>query len=49
MRTYGKTAVITVHTNKNGVVEWVFPVLDGIYSQNCDDDQFEAVVTDDGD
>lgn len=33
----------------NGVVEWVFPVLDGIYSQNFDDDQFEAVATDDGD
>lgn len=33
----------------NGVIEWVFPVLDSIYSQNCNDNQFEVVVTDDGD
>ncbi len=32
----------------NGVIEWVFPVLDSIYSQNVDDLLFEVVVTDNG-
>ena len=33
----------------NGVVEWVFPVLDSIYSQGVDEKLFEVVVTDNGD
>lgn len=32
----------------NGVSEWVFPVLDSIYSQNVDETLFEVVVTDNG-
>ena len=32
----------------NGVVEWVFPVLDSIYSQGVDESLFEVVVTDNG-
>lgn len=32
----------------NGVVEWVFPVLDSIYSQNVDEGLFEVVITDNG-
>lgn len=33
----------------NGVIEWVFPVLDSIYNQKCASDLFEVVVTDNGD
>ncbi len=33
----------------NGVIEWVFPVLDSIYSQNVNSSLFEVVVTDNGD
>lgn len=32
----------------NGVSEWIFPVLDSIYSQNVSMDLFEVVVTDNG-
>lgn len=32
----------------NGVVEWVFPVLDSIYSQGIDCKLFEVVITDNG-
>ena len=32
----------------NGVSEWVFPVLDSIYMQNCDDSLYEVVITDNG-
>lgn len=32
----------------NGVVEWVFPVLDSIYTQGCDNSAFEVVITDNG-
>lgn len=33
----------------NGVIEWVFPVLDSIYKQRCLDELFEVVITDNGD
>lgn len=33
----------------NGVIEWVFPVLDSIYNQNVDLNMFEIIVTDNGD
>lgn len=33
----------------NGVIEWVFPVLDSIYAQGIDKELFEVVVTDNGD
>lgn len=32
----------------NGIIEWVFPVLDSIYAQNVDNSLFEVVVTDNG-
>lgn len=32
----------------NGVSEWVFPVLDSIYSQDCKNDDFEVIITDNG-
>lgn len=32
----------------NGVSEWVFPVLDSIYSQNADESLFEVILTDNG-
>lgn len=32
----------------NGISEWVFPVLDSVFSQNVDSSLFEVVVTDNG-
>lgn len=32
----------------NGVVEWVFPVLDSIYEQNVDVNSYEIVITNNG-
>lgn len=32
----------------NGIIEWVFPVLDSIYSQDVDVDLFEVIVTNNG-
>lgn len=32
----------------NGVVEWVFPVLESIFNQGIDDNCFEVVITDNG-
>lgn len=32
----------------NGVVEWVFPVLDSIFEQGCNSSDFEVVITDNG-
>lgn len=32
----------------NGVSEWVFPVLDSIFSQNIDERLYEVIVTDNG-
>lgn len=33
----------------NGVIEWVFPVLDSIYQDEPDHGRFEVIVTDNGD
>lgn len=33
----------------NGIIEWVFPVLDSIYGQSEDESLFEVVVMDNGD
>lgn len=33
----------------NGVVQWVFPVLDSIYNQGINNELFEVVITDNGD
>ena len=32
----------------NGVIEWVFPVLESIYSQKVDNSLFEVVISDNG-
>ena len=32
----------------NGIVEWVIPVLESIYNQNCNINEFEVVITDNG-
>ena len=40
--------IVSLCIPTNGVVEWVFPVLDSIYEQNCDNEQFEIVITDNG-
>lgn len=40
--------VVSLCMPTNGVVEWVFPVLDSIYKQNCDNSLFEVVITDNG-
>lgn len=32
----------------NGIIEWVFPVLDSIYVQGMDASEFEVIVTDNG-
>lgn len=41
--------VISLCIPTNGIIEWVFPVLDSIYRQNVDDSLFEVIVTDNGD
>lgn len=32
----------------NGVIEWVFPVLESIYIQSCNYNDFEVIITDNG-
>ena len=32
----------------NGIIEWVIPLLDSIYSQNCNEDLFEVIITNNG-
>ena len=43
-----KQPVISLCLPTNGIVEWVFPVLDSIFSQNVDNSLFEVIVTDNG-
>lgn len=33
----------------NGVIEWVFPVLESIYAQGVETALYEIVITDNGD
>lgn len=40
--------IVSLCLPTNGVVEWVFPVLDSIYSQCCDNCDFEIILTDNG-
>jgi len=40
--------VISLCLPTNGVIEWVFPVLDSIYNQNVENDLFEVIVTNNG-
>ena len=32
----------------NGIKEWVIPVLDSIYCTNADIEEFEVIITDNG-
>lgn len=32
----------------NGIIDWVFPVLESIYNQQVNNEQFEVVITDNG-
>lgn len=41
--------VISLCLPTNGVIEWVFPVLDSIYNQNVETTLFEVIVTNNGD
>ena len=43
-----ETPILSLCLPTNGVVEWVFPVLDSIFAQQADCRQFEVVVTDNG-
>ena len=40
-----KNVLISLCMPTNGVIEWVFPVLDSIFGQGVDDNLFEVVVT----
>ena len=40
--------IISLCLPTNGITEWVFPVLESIYSQNVDNSVFEVVVTNNG-
>ena len=40
--------IVSLCIPTNGIMEWVFPVLDSIYSQNCDCNDFEVILTDNG-
>lgn len=41
--------IVSLCMPTNGVIEWVFPVLDSIYAQGCNNDEFEIIITDNGD
>lgn len=43
-----KVPLLSLCIPTNGVIEWVFPVLDSIYSQGVDNSLFEVVITDNG-
>lgn len=40
--------IVSLCMPTNGVIEWVFPVLDSIYEQGCENEDFEIVITDNG-
>ena len=42
------TKFVSLCIPTNGIVKWVIPVLESIYSQNVDDSLFEVVITDNG-
>lgn len=41
-------SILSLCMPTNGVSEWVFPVLDSIYGQDCNEEDFEVVITDNG-
>lgn len=44
-----KKPILSLCLPTNGIVEWVFPVLDSIYVQSENQDLFEVIVTNNGD
>ena len=40
--------LVSICIPTNGVIEWIFPVLDSIYKQKIDKELFEVVITDNG-
>ena len=40
--------IISLCIPTNGVIEWIFPVLDSIYVQGVEENLFEVVITDNG-
>lgn len=40
--------IISLCLPTNGMIEWVFPVLDSIFNQKLDEELFEVIVTDNG-
>lgn len=40
--------IISLCLPTNGIIEWVFPVLDSIYNQNVDKKLYEVIVTNNG-
>ena len=40
--------IVSLCMPTNGVIEWVFPVLDSVYEQGCDNKEFEIIITDNG-
>lgn len=42
------TPLLSLCIPTNGVSEWVFPVLESIYSQPCNSNDFEIIITDNG-
>lgn len=40
--------IVSLCMPTNGVIEWVFPVLNSIYEQGCENEDFEIVITDNG-
>lgn len=43
-----KTPIISLCIPTNGIIEWVIPVLNSIYSQDVDLSLYEVIVTDNG-
>lgn len=43
-----KVCLLSLCIPTNGIIEWVLPVLDSIYSDNNDLAEFEVIVTDNG-
>lgn len=43
-----KQVMVSLAVPTNGVMEWVFPVLDSIYQDDADRQAFEVIVTDNG-
>lgn len=43
-----KQPILSLCIPTNGAVEWILPVIESIYSQGCDNEKFEVVITDNG-